>query len=175
MRRRARERLEDFELTEDGSYAYTGALWGWESAEACTSFLRRSRAMLAAAALCLLAIGFVPVSGLGETFIVLVPYLVAIGVLLLALGDVLKLSHEGEQIRDHVRASSFDGLATKLTVGLIAAIACSLGQLVCLVSGMGEVSNRPLALFALACMLGCSASYALLLRSVRSLELRKLQ
>ena len=163
-RRNRRAHLNDYELSDDGGYEYRGTLWRWKRPEQRESFLRAAWALLGGAAACLVAAGFVPAVGVGTTFIVLVPYITSFVAAALSAGALWKLTHEGDKVRDHVYHSAVEGLTPRLFVGLVAAIACAVGQAICVVVRVGEVTSAPLAAVYLLCMLGCALCLGLLLK-----------
>lgn len=159
-----RAHLNDYELSEDGGYEYRGTLWRWKLPEQRESFLRAAWPLLGGAVACLVASGFVPAAGVGTTFIVLVPYVTSVIATALAVAALWKLTREGEKIRDHVYHSAVEGLTPRLFVGLVAAVACAVGQAICVAAHVGEVTSVPLAAIYLLCMLGCALCLGLLLK-----------
>ena len=153
-RRNRRAHLNDYELSDDGGYEYRGTLWRWKRPEQRESFLRAAWALL----------GGVPAVGVGTTFIVLVPYVTSFVAAALSAGALWKLTHEGDKVRDHVYHSAVEGLTPRLLVGLVAAIACSVGQVICVVTRLGGVTSAPLGAVYLLCMLGSALCQGLLLK-----------
>lgn len=170
MKRRKRAHLNDYELSDEGGYEYRGTLWRWEFPAQREGFLRAAWALLASAVACVLASGFVPAAGVGATFIVLVPYLVAIVALAFSVVALWRLTREGEELRDYVYKEAVEGLSPRLLVGLVAAIACSVGQVICVVTRLGGVTSAPLGAVYLLCMLGSALCQGLLLKRLGTIS-----
>lgn len=167
---RKRKHLDDFELTEDGSYVYRGAFWHWDRPQERDTFLRAAWLLTAVAATCLIAAGFVPVSALGRAVLTLVPYAVAVVFLALETASLLRLTRGGDPLRDHVYQASIPTWGAKLAVALVAANAGGIGALINV--ALSDASPRAAFPFA-AFMLGAGLCLAQLARRVGRLRFTK--
>jgi len=140
MDKRSRKHLDDYELGEDGSYEYRGTYWRWDRPQGRPAFLRAAWTLLAAAVACLVAAGFVPVMGLGLAVLVLVPYVVAAVAMVLTAAALLRLTREGERLRDLAYQRSVPTLGAKVGLAMVASMASGVGGAVNLVTGWGTVS-----------------------------------
>lgn len=155
--------LDDFQVNEQGDYEYRGKTWRWERPAERPAFLRAAWALLACAATCALAAGFVPAEGVGNAFSVLLPYVGSLGGIMLTGSSLLRLGHEGDAIRDYVYASSVERMAPKALFGLVSAAACAVGEMAYVLMHSGQLSS-PFALLYVGLMLGCALCLGLFLK-----------
>lgn len=170
-RRNKRAYLDDYEDVGDGTYRYTGVTWHWESGDARRAFLGLAWALLAGAACCALAAGFVPRAGVGNTFFVLLPYsgtLVGVALSVVALWHV---SREGEMVRDHIRTTYVEGLNPRLLLGIVCGFICGVGNALCLMLGWGGIESAALALAYSLLMVASAALQLLLMRRLKTIPL----
>ena len=167
MDKRSREHLSDYQLGDDGSYEYRGAYWRWERPKGRPALLRSCWALVAGTGACLLAAGFVPVNGLGSAALVLLPYAVAAVAVVLVVFALLRLTREGERLRDLTYQRSVPTLAAKVSLGMVSAMASGIGGVINLVTGWGVVGACvPFA----ALMVVAGILLAQLLRKVRTIS-----
>lgn len=129
MSRRSRAHVGDYELTEDGSYRYTGSFWRWAHPKERPSVLRLAWALMGMATACVLGAGFVHAPGTTGVPYVLLPYVGAVIAGSLSLVALAALTREGPRLRDYVYERSAAALVPRLTVACIASIACGMGAL----------------------------------------------
>ncbi len=173
MRRKKREHLNDYELNEKGEYVYRGQMWRWESPEARTRTIRAEWLFSGAGLAFLIAAGFVPASGVGSTFFVLIPYVLAVVVDLVAMTSLWKLAREGEQVREYLKDTVSDALAGEFTAMVILCCAASIGQLVCMATSMGLLVDKGLGLAFLLCLLASGACAFCAVRTLQQLRFVK--
>ena len=167
MDRRSKQHLDDYELGDDGSYEYRGTYWRWSKPQERATFLRSSWGLLAGAVACLVAAGFVPVSGLGFATLALLPYAVAAVAAALTAAALLRLTREGERLRDLTYQRSVLTLGAKVGLGSVASMASGVGCTATLVMGWGAV---PMCVSFAALMVVAGILLAQLLRKVRALS-----
>jgi hypothetical protein len=100
--KRKREYLDDFVVSEDGSYEYQGKLWKWDRPADRTAFVREASLLLAGTGACLLAAGFIPTTAMGNAFYVLLPYVLMIGISAYAFSCIVRIARSGERMRDRL-------------------------------------------------------------------------
>lgn len=169
-RKNKRAHLDDFQLDEDGAYHYQGTLWHWQSTEKRTTFLRTAWLLLGAAAGCVLAAGFVPASGVGNAFTILMPYVVSLIGIALSGYSLLVLTREGDAVRDYLYRAHVERLEPKLLLGLVASVACAVGEIAyLLMHGEGALVFGYAALYV-ALMLASGLCLGVLVKQVQVLS-----
>lgn len=170
-----RAHLNDYQLTDDGTYEYRGTVWRWKDKGKRPALLKEAWALLAGVGGCLIVAGFVPPVGVGSTFFVLLPYAAAAVGAALSTAALWRLTHEGTDIRDHIYHTSVEGLTPRLTLCLVASVACAVGQSLCALFHMGEVTSPLWSAAYLGCMLGSALCAGLLLKRVQRLSFTEIR
>lgn len=166
-RRNRRAHLDDYVITEDGSYVYQGALWSWDPPEARGTFLRRGWLLFGGAVACALGAGFVPAPGVGNVLYVLAPYALALVSLALIGTCLYRLWRGGEELPDHVHKIYAEGLPIRLAFGFGGAGSSAGGELV--YAGLnGRLGWQACAFIVL--MLGCTVCLLVLYRFASKLR-----
>ena len=151
--------LNDYRLTDDGTYEYAGIYHEWVSEEVRTAYTSKAKLLLGVAIAGLAIAGCVPAPGTFGAFYVLVPFICAVIGTVLTTAALIRLIREGSRVRDHIYEKSVPMLPAKLAIGGAGALSCAMGELAhILVVGAGDGLAFAIAfvlvmLVAGACML----------------------
>ena len=122
--------LNDYKLTDDGTYEYAGIYHEWVSGEVAGLYAGKARLFLGVAIACLAVAGCVPAPGTFGAFYVVIPYICSVIGVALSTMAVHRIIHEGERLRDHIYEKSVPMLPAKLAIGAAGALSGSMGELV---------------------------------------------
>lgn len=138
--------LNDFVATPNGDYVYTGKVYRWGSDR--KPVLLRLWGLSGGMALCAVAAGCIPGTGMEHAVWALLPYVIALIAAFTCLYGVGRLTVAGEEVRAYVYRGSVEALPRRSVIAAVAAGAALLGELVNLVllNAAGSVLNAVLLL-----------------------------
>lgn len=164
-----RDYLKDYQLSEEGTYEWQGSTWTWDSLDVRTTFIRSSKICVALAALCLVAIGFIPAGAIGNTALVLLPYALSVLALALTVVSYVRLVREGDPMRSYVYERSLVRLPAQTLFGLIVSVMAAVGEIITLVRG--GTTHSALTILAVVLLLGVAASFLRMYKLVDEISL----
>ena len=140
--------LNDFVRTQSGGYIYTGRVYRWGGTRKGT--LLRLWGLTAGMAVCAVAAGCIPGTGMERAVWAVVPYAVTLIAVFTCLYAVGRLSFAGSEVREYVFRGSVEALPRRCVVTAAAAIASILGEFVTLaILGMASSVGNAILLLLL--------------------------
>jgi hypothetical protein len=119
--------LNDFQLQENGEYAYKGTVYKYEGDwQDCRKKLRILCAMLGGLTV---AAGLVPCGGLMNTFYVILPYIAEVCLGAYLIYNVLRMTAGDGEVREYIFKKSFEAFSGQLLILFICAAMCLLGEI----------------------------------------------
>ena len=154
--------LNDYKLTDDGTYQYAGVYHEWVSEEVARVFAGKAKLFLGVAIACLVIAGCLPAPGTFGAFYVVIPYICAVIGIVLSATAVYRIVHEGERLRDHIYEKSVPMLPAKLAIGAAGALSSGTGELAYLLVMRPEENIGFAIVFVLVMVLAGAAMLLLL-------------
>ena len=134
-RRGYRAYLDDYQALADGQIVYTGKVYSYAGP---TPWKRELSALWLRAGVCLVCAGLcgaLPVSGMVNTFYVILPWLLAFIGAGATVWALCRMTHHGERMEEHVLKATVGALPVRAAFTVVCAAAAVLGQAMCLILG----------------------------------------
>lgn len=155
---RKRQHLDRYELSEDGSYTYRGSFWRWDPPEQREPFVRALTVLLSVTGIALFGAGMVPL-GRSGSFLMTLPYALGCIFAVLSASCAVRISREGDPMRDYVYESSVERLKPRLALGSACCFASAVGSILTTLIWSGSPSvTFPFCAFMLAAGLAMGQS-----------------
>ena len=168
-RRGRRAYLDDYQALADGRIVYTGKVYSYAGP---TPWRRELSALWFRAGLCLvcvLACGVLPVSGMMNTFYVIIPWVCSFIGTGSAIWALCRMTHHGEHLEEYVFRATVGALPVRAAFTAVCAAAAVLGQALCLIlNGPGRALWADVCFFPLMALAAGAA--ALLYPRSRALD-----
>ena len=156
--------LNDYQLTDDGTYEYAGVYHEWVSEEVAALYASKAKLFMGIAIAGLIIAGCLPAPGTFGAFYVVIPYICAVIGVVLSATAVFRIIREGERLRDHIYEKSVPMLPAKLAIGGAGALSCAMGELAYLLV-MRPENNVAFAVVFVLVMVLAGASVLVLLNT----------
>ena len=156
--------LNDYKLTDDGTYEYAGIYHEWVSDEVAGLYASKAKLFIGVAIACLVIAGCVPAPGTFGAFYVVVPYICAVIGVALSTTALVRIIGEGLRLRDHIYEKSVPMLPAKLAIGAAGSLASGMGELVHILV-MRPENNLAFAIVFVLVMVAAGAVLLLLLNT----------
>ena len=121
--------LNDYKLTDDGTYEYAGVYHEWVDEADADAYARKAKLFMGIAIACLAVAGCVPAPGTFGAFYVVIPFLCAVIGVVLSATSIVRIVREGARLRDHIYEKSVPMLPAKLAIGGAGALSSAMGEL----------------------------------------------
>jgi hypothetical protein len=129
IRKTRRSQLDDFEKTANGEYIYTGDHYGFDTpGRTRGKALGGLWALYVGATVLELLGGIFPTPGAGDTFYVLLPYMLGLVGTATCLWALVQLTVGGEPLRAYVYRDTVEKLPGRTVVSLVGCLLSVLGQ-----------------------------------------------
>ena len=132
-RRGRRAYLDDYKALANGEIVYTGTMYSWSGSAPWNREMAALWLRAGISGVCVTACGLIPVSGMMNTFYVILPWLltfIGAGSLIWAL---CRMTHHGERLKEHVFRATVGALPVRTAFTAVCAAAAVLGQAVSLI------------------------------------------
>ena len=158
-RRGRRAYLDDYKALANGEIVYTGTVYSYAGSVPWKKELTALWLCAGLSGACVTACGVLPVSGMMNTFYVILPWLltfIGAGSLIWAL---CRMTHHGERPREHVFKATVGALPVRAAFTALCAAAAVLGHAVCLaLNGPGGALWADICFFPLMAMAAAAAA-----------------
>ena len=149
-RRGRRAYLDNYKALANGEIVYTGRVYSWSGSAPWNRELSFLWLCAGLSGVCVAVCGVLPVSGMMNTFYVIVPWLLAFIGAGATVWALCRMTHHGERMEEHVLKATVGALPVRAAFTAVCAAAAVLGQAMCLiVNGTGPAFWADVSFFPL--------------------------
>lgn len=161
-RRGRRAYLDDYKALANGEIVYTGKVYSWSGSTPWNRELSFLWLCAGLPGVCVAVCGVLPVSGMMNTFYVILPWLLSF----IGAGSVIwamcRITHHGKHLKAHVFHATVEALPVRAVFTAICAAAAMAGQIAKLILDRGSETPAADACFLL--LMALSVSFSAVLR-----------